>query len=425
MAETEKTTKSAKDLETLLEIARAMSAEKDIDNLLQLIMREATRLVGADRSTLFMVDERRNELYSRIAQKSEITEIRVPLGKGIVGHVTGTGEVVNIKDAYCDNRFNPEVDKRTGFRTRNILCAPLRTYDDKVIGAIQILNKRDGGFTDYDENLILALGSHAAVALDNARLVQHYVEKQKLLQSLEIARQIQQGLLPKAVPEIAGFEFAGMSSPCDETGGDYYDYVPVGKERMGVIVGDVSGHGIGSALLMASTRAALRALAIDTVDPAAIMFQLNKLMSQDVGSSQFVTLFFGVIDPRERRLTYTSAGHDNPLLYRPGSGEFFEMESTGMPLGIIDDTDFPCGPDFGFEPGDVLLLTTDGVWEAMDPERQSFGRDRLKALLKERCARSATEIMAAIFDAVKSFCSSAKQQDDITMMVVKCTGKGK
>lgn len=414
------TQKRARDLETILEVARAMSAEKDLDTLLQIIMSAATRLVDADRSSLFMIDEQRKELYSRIAQKSEITEIRVPMGKGIVGHVTEKCEIVNIADAYADCRFNPDVDRKTGFRTRNILCVPLRSYDNKVLGAIQILNKKEGAFTKYDESIILALASHAAIALDNARLVQHYLEKQRILQSLEIARQIQQGLLPTSVPTVPGFEFAGMSAPCDETGGDYYDYVSVGTDRIGVVIGDVSGHGIGSALLMASARAALRALALNDEEPSKIMFHLNKLLCVDVGMSQFVTLFFGVIEPRKKILTYTSAGHDSPILFRPATGEFRELESTGMPLGIIDNLNFPCGETISLVPGDVILLTTDGVWETRNDKGESFGRERLRRLLKEHAARSSQAIVDAIYDATKSFSASSKQRDDITMVVVKC-----
>lgn len=408
--------RKVQDLGAILELSKAMTAERDLDRLLGLIIQEATRLIQADRGSLFLVDDEKKELYSRIAEKSEIKEIRFPRSKGIAGHVATTGEVVNIRDAYRDPRFNPEVDRKTGFRTSTILCAPLQTLEGRIIGAIQILNKRAGAFTAYDEALLLALGSHAAVALDNARLMQHYLEKQRLQQALRIAREIQQSLLPKAPPELPGFELAGWTLPCDETGGDYYDYMEMENGKLGFVVADVVGHGVGAAILTAATRAFLRASLLSESDPGRILERVNNLLSRDMEDGRFVTLFLGVLDPQRSCFVYSSAGHDPPILLCHGGKKILDLDSTGLPLGIISDTDFPAEGPLSLEPDDLLLLMTDGLWEAQNRTEEAWGRDRMLRSLLSHKDQSLAQVIQNVYGDSRRFCGEAPQRDDITLV---------
>ncbi|MBI3271608.1 MAG: SpoIIE family protein phosphatase [Planctomycetes bacterium] len=406
------------DLAAILEVSKALSSEKDFDKLLGLIISETVRVLDSDRGSLFLVDEEKGELWSKIAQKAEIKEIRFPIGKGIAGFVAQSQQVVNITDAYNDSRFNPAFDKQTGYRTRTILCAPLLTNERKVIGVVQVLNKRDGVFTNYDEALVLALGSHAAVALDNARLVKHYLQKQMMAQALGIAKEIQVGLLPKKPPEVAAMDIAGWSLACDETGGDYYDYIELGDGRLGVVIGDVSGHGVGSALLMASARAFLRGLIISFADPSDVLFRLNNLLAKDMEAGRFMTLLLGILDPKKRTFIYTSAGHDAPVLHRGATGEIKELESTGFPLGIIEDGDFPKAEEIQLDAGDQLLFMTDGVWEAMDREQQPYGRERMCECLRRNHVLASKDIIQCIYRDQLDFIRGAPQHDDITMVLI-------
>ncbi len=408
----------ARDLETILDVTRKMSSVHDTDELLGIILSETVRVMNADRASLFLVDKQANELVARIAQKAA-TMIRFPIGKGIAGHVAATKEIVNIPDAYTDARFNPEFDKKTGYRTRTILCAPLLTRDNDVIGVVQVINKKDGEFTRYDESFLLAFGSQCALALENARLLKDYIEQQKTKQALSIARNVQQGLLPKEAPDLPGWDIAWKSIPCDETGGDYFDFVPLPDGSMGFAIGDVSGHGMGPALLMASARSFLRALSRQTSNPAAVLPVLNDLVSRDMEAERFITLFYGALDTATGGMKYSSAGHDAPLLLRPASDRCDELDSTGVPLGIIPGADFPAVEVPPMDKGDVLVLSTDGVWEAMNAANESYGRDRLRAILDATRRNGAQAMVDAVYEDVLRFCDGAAQRDDFTLVIVK------
>jgi len=408
-----------RDMSSLLEIAKAMSVEKDLYALLDLIIEKVKQVVDADRASLYLVDSETDELWTRVVTNLEIREIRLPIGTGIAGHVAATQQIENIEDVYDDDRFDRQWDERTGYRTRSMLCVPLLTHEDKVVGVIQVLNKESGPFTDYDIELLGALGSHAAISLDNAQLMQHYLEKQKMQQSLDIARDIQQGLLPDSAPDVEGLDIAGWSHPCDQTGGDYFDFIPLADNRLGVVIGDVASHGIGPALLMTASRATLRALVTTTDDVAEMMARVNDRLSEDMEEGRFITLFYGMIDPIGRAVRYTSAGHEPAILFRAATGEFEQLLSTGFPLGIMGEAEFPEGPATALESGDVLVLTTDGIIEATNEDGEEFGRDRLREVIVSHSRASAQSIIEAIYAAVCNYCGEAEQKDDITLVALK------
>ncbi|MFM8705019.1 MAG: PP2C family protein-serine/threonine phosphatase, partial [Planctomycetia bacterium] len=249
------------DLERLLEVARHLGATVDLDLLLEAIASAATTVLDCERATVFLYDRTAGELSSRLATgiaDSPISEIRFPVTRGIAGEVARTGRVVNLADAYADPRFNPEFDRRSGFRTRNLLTVPLADHDGGIVGVLQVLNKRSGSFDDRDEQMAGFLGGQAGVAVQRQTLLGHFAEKQRIQRDLNIARDIQQGLLPKQQPAVAGFDIAGWNRPADETGGDFYDFLPLGEGGLAVIIADVTGHGIGPALVVAEVRALFR-----------------------------------------------------------------------------------------------------------------------------------------------------------------------
>jgi len=248
-------------------------------------------------------------------------------------------------------------------------------------------------------------------------------ERERMAQSLALAMEIQQQLLPREGPKLDGFDVAGQCDYCDETGGDYYDFidlVDLGPGQVGIAVGDVTGHGIGAALLMASARAVLRSHAGRHGGDLGDLFgALNRHLVRDTGDDRFVTLFYGALDAASRSLTWTSAGHDPPLWLRRASGRIEELPNTGIPLGILEDAAYEgCGP-VTLEAGDVVLIGTDGIWEAANAADEQFGKDRLREILTACADRTAEQIHAAVVQAVHAFRADRAQMDDITLVVIK------
>jgi sigma-B regulation protein RsbU (phosphoserine phosphatase) len=247
-------------------------------------------------------------------------------------------------------------------------------------------------------------------------------EREKMAQALTLAGEIQRHLLPEQPPKISGFDIAAGGIYCDETGGDYYDFLNLTNgesSRLGMVVGDVSGHGIGAALLMASARGVLRTHAVCHEGDVAWLFRLlNRHLLRDTGDEQFMTLFYGVLDARERTLLWNSAGH-GPVLLRRRSGKVEELSPTGLPLGIMREANWPPSGPLVLEPGDALLIGTDGLWETRNPAGETFGIGRLQEVFAGCALRPASEMYAEIMQSVTSFRDGGRQEDDITLMIVK------
>jgi sigma-B regulation protein RsbU (phosphoserine phosphatase) len=245
-------------------------------------------------------------------------------------------------------------------------------------------------------------------------------ERETLKQSLLIAREIQQRLLPAAAPFLQGFEIAGRTCYCDETGGDYFDYITIDKRRMALVVGDVTGHGIGPTLLMTAARSVLRSQTTpDLQDAGELLAELNRHLEQDTADNLFMTLFYGILDAERRTFSWVSAGHGPAFHYHKSSRQFEELASTGIPLGIFADASFGCsGPNL-VKTGDILLIGTDGIWESRAADGQMFGVERMQEVVENAKSGSAEEILSAVFAAVNSFRGELALEDDVTLLVIK------
>ncbi len=238
-------------------------------------------------------------------------------------------------------------------------------------------------------------------------------------EQFRVAREIQQRLFPKAAPVLDGFDIAGATYPAEATGGDYFDYLPMLNDRFGVVVGDVTGHGVGPALLMAETRAYLRILAGRREDVGEILTRTNSVLAEDVGSERFVTLFLARLNPHERTLTYASAGHPSGYILDPGGSIKATLPRTGVPLGIRPDTSYLSSPELQLVSGELVLLTTDGIEETMAPDNTLFGVERILEVVRANRSKSSAEIVQALYQAVREFSSNAVQADDVTAIVIK------
>ena len=404
-------------LQAMVEAGKVFNSTLDLSELLGKILDVAKNLTKAERGTLFLVDEKTDEIWSLIAQGMEKQEIRLPRGKGIAGHVALTGEIINIPDAYADDRFNPEVDKRTGFRTRNILTLPIRNKASKIIATLQLLNKSTGSFTDEDTDVLLTLSGQMAMSLENAQLHHDLLEKERLEREMAMARGIQRSLLPETSPVIPGFDIAVLNEPCFEVGGDYYDFLTLGPHTLLVVIADVEGKGISSAMVMSNLQATLRALVLHLHSLNDIAENVNRMILKDTRGEKYMTMFLGLIDLRRKAIHYINCGHVPPVIVRPGS-EPIQLTEGGMVIGLFENVEFERG-HVKFQTGDVLLLCTDGITEAMDVESEEFGSDRLIASVSPVTDKKAKEIVLKVCDDVNVFSKGGTHMDDKIMLAIK------
>ncbi len=401
----------------VLEVSRKLGATVELQPLLETIERAALKVLDCERATVFLYDRANDELHSRVA--TGVGEIRFSAQRGIAGEVVRTGAVINVPDAYADARFNPEIDRQTGFKTRNLLTFPLIGYDNSTVGVLQVLNKRGGQFGAWDEELVHSFGAQAGVAIQRQLLLEQYAEKQRIERDLSIARGIQQALLPSEPPKAEGFDIAGWNRPADETGGDCYDFFALPDGKILITIADATGHGIGPALVIAECRALLRATLSLTRDLDQAVSIVNNLLCDDLPDNRFVTAFLGLLEPRAGALQCTSAGHGPLIFFTAAKDEFRELAANGLPLGIMDGVDYEKASTLTFAPGDMLLLFTDGFIEWANAEGEQYGTERIYALIRENRSRPAAELIEMVYRSVLAFADGTTQKDDLTAVLIR------
>jgi sigma-B regulation protein RsbU (phosphoserine phosphatase) len=238
-------------------------------------------------------------------------------------------------------------------------------------------------------------------------------------EQFRVAREIQQRLFPKSAPNLPAFEIGGASYPAEATGGDYFDYLPMLNQRFGIVLGDVTGHGVGPALLMAETRAYLRVLAGRREDVGEILTRANSVLAEDVGTERFITLFLARLDPQTRSVTYASAGHSTGHVLDASGKVKALLPRTGIPLGMRPDTQYTASAPINLDPGDIVVLLTDGIEESLGADGTLFGTERALEIVREHRDKPAQQVVEEIYQAVRKFSGSAPQTDDVTAVIVK------
>ena len=416
--------RQARNLKALLGVAKALASEIKLDNLLQVIVAKAAEVMDAERATLFLYDKPRNELWSKTTQKLEINEIRVALGVGVAGTVAKTRALINIGDAYADPRFDSTFDKQTGYRTRSILCLPLIGNGDSLVGVIQVLNKRNREtFDKIDESLLAGLSDHITVALERGRLIEAYIEKERLEEGLKLAHDIQMSMLPKTFPpfpERRDLDIFAAITPAKKVGGDFYDFFFLDENRLCFAIGDVSGKGVPAALFMAVIKTLFKAIAGRVQNPGEILSTVNREICRDNDSQMFTTLFCGILDTRTGEIRYSNGGH-NPPYHLSRAGVQQVPKTGGRVLGLLEETTY-AGSRLVLGPGETLLLYTDGVTEALDPAEQFFSERRLESILTQINFASAREQIEHLTSEITLFAAGAEQADDITTLAIRFLG---
>lgn len=411
------------ELNAMRSVSEVITSNIKLDDLLNLILGKLVTTIGAERGTLYLVDEERGELWSRVLLQDAgpLSEIRLRIGEGIAGHVAATGAVLNIPDAYADPRFNSQFDKVSGFHTRTILTAPMFNPQQKVIGVVQLLNKRDGAFTFRDERLLAAMAAQAAISIENARLYQQEIQQQLISRELETAHSIQASFLPDRIPALAGWDIGALWCPIRSVAGDFYDFYALADGRLGLVIADVSGKGIPAALFMALSVTVLRYGMSINLSPDEVLRHANEMIISEQRSRMFATAFVGYLAPASSEMLFACGGHNPPLWYRAATGAVEYVTAQGVAVGIFKEAEFALDR-LRLEPGDIFVLYTDGITEVLNSAEEEFGEDRLEALIRQHTALPAQDLADLILETISDFSAEQELADDATLVVIKRTG---
>lgn len=404
-------------LRQILEVTRKLAAPFDLDTMLSEVVDASRDVLNADRGTVFLYESGTDELVVRVGTGLE--SIRIPANKGIVGQSAQTRKLINVPDCYADDRFNRDIDKQTGYRSRCMLTIPLIGYEDSLVGVLQILNKNNGVFDEQDEFIAQALAAQAAVVLHRARITEQMIATERLDREITVARDVQMGTLPKSMPSIDGYEFGGAFAPTDQTGGDLYDFVPLDDKRLFLLMGDATGHGIGPALSATQVRAMLRvAIRLNSsLDDAFV--HINNQLCEDLPDDRFVTGFFGLLDGNSNCVTFHSGGQGPIMHFHAQKNEYDWHEATTFPLGYMPQTNLGEAVVTAMQPGDVLGLISDGIYEYENESGLQFGQQGVINIIDNNPKASAQELVDMIMHGAREHGGSAPQADDITIVLAR------
>src|SRR5215471_16320234 len=405
-------------LSLLFDATRLLNSTLDLAELLELILKIARTEVRADRGTVFLVDQRRQELWSIAASGLEHQELRIPFGKGVAGTVAQAGQMVNTDDAYELDYFDRSSDQRLNYRTKSMLSLPIRHHSGEVVGVLQLVNAQSGHFSGDDVEFLNKLSGHMAMALENARLHRDTMERHRQERELSLARSIRSRLLPDAPPVIPGYDLAVLSDFCYDMAGDYYDFLNLGPQSLLIVSAEVEGKGVSSALIMANLQATLRALIMHLHSLEVLAFSLNEMLYKDTRQGKNLSIFLGLLDTRRNVLHYVNAGHVPPMLVRGESGEVKLLEEGGTVIGLFPQADYARG-SVKLEKGDVLVCSTDGIIDVADESKNKFGAARLAELARANRSHTAGEIVDAVLSEVATRSTASMNDDDKVLIVMK------
>ena len=413
---------SAGQLTQLFEIAKAISRESSLEGLIDRILQDSRPWLRCDTCSLFLPDHEAGDLVLHSAHGGECThgQIRVPMGAGVVGAAMENRETIKVDDVRLDPRFFAAADKKTGYETRALIAVPLLD-GDACRGVIEFINPEDRTcFSDADVALSEYFAGLVASTLYRMEMAETAVRSALIQRDLDIALEVQRGLLPKSFPSVeqyGGLDLWGLCDPALEVGGDLYDFFPGPDGKLFFLIGDVSGKGVGAGMFMAQTRTSMRGVARHGGVPAEILEEVNGLLNPDNEALLFVTMIFGCYDPATGEIEYAQAGHNQPVLCSQTSGVAYEPYG-GSPIGP-----FPMAQCATFrtrlDPGDCLILYTDGITEAMNASKQLYGEARLLEFANTVPKQQAKHIATSLRQDVAAFVDGAEQSDDITILVLR------
>lgn len=409
--------RAVEELSILNELARNIGASHDVQQIIHTIIRGSLKALRAEQGVITLVGEEASDptqTLIRTTASSGDHESFHP-EQSLLGWMHLHKAPLLVNDPGNDPRF-----KGTDWNTaiRSILCVPLIVHA-RLTGILTLYNKKTpGGFTTEDQRLQSILAAQSAQIIENARLHVDALKLQRLQEEHRLAFEIQTNLLPRDCPDFPGYDLAGSSHPASSVGGDYFDFISMDDHRLALCVGDVSGKGIPAALLMSNLQATLRGQTLVVGDTITTCIEhTNRLLCQRIRKGSFVTLFYGVLNNRTHRFQYVNAGHNRPLLFT-ADGRIKELSSSGLVLGFKPDFAYAAS-ELILNPGDTLLIYSDGVCEAMNLQREQYGTDRIVELFRAHQDKPVSKLIEHIHMSVQRHTGAAEQSDDITFLAVR------
>jgi len=396
----------------------------DFEDALRTLIDGATELLQAERGSIMMLDHETGTLAIRVARGIDDTVVRsttLPVGQGIAGSVAASGVPLLVQDIRELPLWQQTVApaQRDDYRDYSALCVPL-TIHGKVQGVMNFNHKRGRQpFDAADLEFALLIANQAAVVLFCAALHQRHLRQQQMEVDLRIARGLQRKFLFQPPPTVRGYTFAATCQMCNDVGGDYFDFIELGDDRLAIAIGDAAGHGLSAALLATDARAALRSCLKRGDDIERCMFEVNNIVQADTDAEMFMTLILGVLEARRRRFRFATAGHPMPLVVHGGKLLRLPLMGSNIPLGIRRDLRFIVEQPIELRPGDAMFMFTDGIWEASDAEGRRFGTEVMPGILEACNGCSAQTIVDTMLASVAAHRESREPEDDYTMIVLR------
>ena len=408
--------RSVHELKILSDLAFAIGGSAEPEQIVETLVDRLMHAVEAEQAvvTLLEQDEQDPMKTSIRLRATSAIDNAFRLGDSVLGWMYLHKEPLVVNDPKTDERF-----KRVPWdeSIRSMMCVPL-LIKANLTGLVTIYNKKVGpGFTEDDKRLLTIISAQSAQLIENAKLYQESLKLAQVQAEQNSAYEIQRNLLPESDPAVNGYDIAGSSTPAQTVGGDYYDFIDINNGRWAICLGDVSGKGIPASLLMANLQATLRGQTLSNLDVDQLVTHANAHMYRSTGDERFVTLFYSELDLNTHKLVYCNAGHEQPIRIS-ADGEISRLETTGIAVGVLDSYPFTKA-DITMQPGDTIVIFTDGVTDATNKSKEMFEYHRLEETVKKHKDEPAVTMIESIFGAVKEHVGDADQFDDLTLIVIK------
>lgn len=407
----------------LRNISHKIRGTLDLDIILNLLLDMLANIIEYDAAGIFILSEDINhpgyhQTRQKIASMAQRGFGNLPLesdamlmeGKGIIGQTIKMGKSIILNDVTKDDRYIPGRKE-----TKSEITSPI-LRDGKTIGALNVESDKLDAFDPADIEVLNFFAEASAISIEKALLHYQILEKKKIEEQLNLAKDVQLGLLPSAEPEIPGYSFASVCIPTYEIGGDYFDYIPLDENRIAIVIADVSGDGVPAALIMAAFRALLRYNAKLFSSPSKLMQLMNQHVSEFMRKRDFISIFYGILDHNDNSFSYSNCGH-NPAIHHSSTGTKL-LEGGGPSLNLLKDAEFKTF-ELQLKKNDQILLYTDGVVEVFSKDKKQFGLEKLIETLNSNAGKSPNEIIKQVVSATKDFSSSDFYTDDFTLLVLK------